>query len=916
MFNKSLIEHIRNSYSELNSLRISISGDEVKGTLYNLLTPFLAFTNTLDNYNRIISFYNQEGSKQQKLLPFYIGISNYYKVFHDIQSGYDPSKVDTSELNRRLIEVQRKFPQRISYLNKKWKVKGLNVKLSRGNKIYFTIESIERRPIVIAPAINDLWVTFNRMEDVSAPMIKSEIDELQIYLDEFLRLNKKYIIFENFNQKIKGSIDIKDIVKLGSKASIEPKAGVLLFTNKTKYKKLISDVKVNDSEISKLFPIAEVKVDRNSEFKVHQQGNKKRKPIIYYASSDYYMGWETIINELDLSHVNTLVFDDFDIILKKEARQDFNYFSTFAEELLENQRSNRIKDIYFLKKDFSFDLDQVLKDFNIDSYPWLLNHIERNYLANSMFSTNVHFELIPVNDSFSNSFWHSFKLIARQLSEEIRKSTNIKDKADFLSAIKFGYDFFDSVNSFCQPTSGRENFNKLISELETITNTVHSISFSKQVNKLKNLKGEMHHSWYKKLNVVAEALSNTCELSYVLIVSKNRSHKDINDAERYLKRKGSEIEYSFIHIDEIDLQGTRQYDFIFFFCLTGKLAKSILLTRYSKRQFLVLNSKMEFGFFKYCFNKYTPIIENLSNFDNKLLLLNLEDQEYLIKQAQHSFDISDYINYQYLKDSKEEIEESINEDGISEEVLDDSLGGNEFEFSFTINRIIQDESKKDVSSTKYSNNEYIMLYFDDSFIRVSSTKYFYLLFEDEEQSESEIKKQAQYLKEGDKVFLMSGFNNDFNELLKYLRKKYDIIDRNIDSADSWRQDLRNKHEELGGVVNATRRYLVANGIRITSPTVDRWLSGLTIYPDSLPQLIELFQHDTNSISSRYHISDILESTQWIAKFRTKLHKEIYLYHIYKTYDMVHQITELELKSIIESLNEVVEVKEILMIQAE
>ena len=41
---------------------------------------------------------------------------------------------------------------------------------------------------------------------------------------------------------------------------------------------------------------------------------------------------------------------------------------------------------------------------------------------------------------------------------------------------------------------------------------------------------------------------------------------------------------------------------------------------------------------------------------------------------------------------------------------------------------------------------------------------------------------------------------------------------------------------------------------------------------------------------------------------------LYFYHIYKNYGMTHQINELELKNIIESLSEVVEVKEILMIQ--
>ena len=88
MFKSELIEFIRKDYKELKELEVEIEGVPLEGTLYNLLTPYLAHKNTIDNQNRVISFYTSEGSKQQKLLPFYIGLSNYYKAFSEIKSEY------------------------------------------------------------------------------------------------------------------------------------------------------------------------------------------------------------------------------------------------------------------------------------------------------------------------------------------------------------------------------------------------------------------------------------------------------------------------------------------------------------------------------------------------------------------------------------------------------------------------------------------------------------------------------------------------------------------------------------------------------------------------------------------------------------------------------------------------------------
>ena len=66
-------------------------------------------------------------------------------------------------------------------------------------------------------------------------------------------------------------------------------------------------------------------------------------------------------------------------------------------------------------------------------------------------------------------------------------------------------------------------------------------------------------------------------------------------------------------------------------------------------------------------------------------------------------------------------------------------------------------------------NIHTLIYFEDGFIRVPDSKQFYLLIDDSEKNNLEIKKQVADLKIGDKIFLMSRFNDDFNELLNFLK---------------------------------------------------------------------------------------------------------------------------------------------------
>lgn len=916
MFNKDLIAYISNSYKEIESLRVSIDDKPLKGTLYNLLTPFLAFTNTLDTHNRIISFYTREGSKQQKLLPFYIGISNYYKVYNEIKADYSEESMDTSELDSMLSEVEKMFPEKFKYLNKDWYFKGLKVKLNRNNKIHLSLESIERNSNKIAPTLQNLLSTLSRTKSINTNEISFKVEALQFYLDEFINSNKKFFELDKIKGDSNSEIDIKDIVKLGTNLNVKPSSGVLLFTSKAKYRQLIKDIQIGDLSITEQFPIAEIKISRDNQFSIKSEGIKGVDPIIYYCSSEYYLGWEVILEELNLNHVNTLIFDDFDFIIKKESRNDFADFKYFTEELKVAQSNSVIKDVYFLQKDYHFNYNEVMEKFGLEAYPWLINHKERGSLNSTGVIENVTFKTLPVTNKCHHDYWLTFKMLSKQLTEEITTTNDINYISELLNGVKLGYQIFDRLNSFFDNDLIEKDYRNYIDKLTELVTRVNSTSYRSKVDVLSQLIDDKIF-YQSKISVVVNVIHHLELKGEVLVISKNDNKLDAEKAKKTILNETG-LSSTFLHIDDTTYLNTKEFKYAFFLTYSGKITKSLFLTKYCKNQFVILNSKMELGYFKYCFIKFTPIISDLSDFDNKLLLLNLENQEYLVDTNKIEFNLDSYIDYSYdVLNVDEEI--PVEEDEIIEEVDVENMNSvdeNEFDFSFVINKIIRNNDfKLNGDRIVSENTANTLLLFEDGYLRTPQTKFYYLL-NDANDSSSDIKKRASELQLNDKIFVMSRFNDDFNELLNYLKGKYKKLNKYYEASYSWRADLINKYEELDGYITSLNRFLGSNDIHVTNPTVDRWVTGLTIYPDCLDQIIDLFQKDKFSKTSRFKKEEILEATDWVAKFRTKLHKQIYLYHVYKNHGMTHQIEELELNKIIERLNEVVSVKEILMIQQE
>jgi len=108
MFKQELIDFIKKDYKEINDFTIKLDGVESDSSnlLYNLLTPYLAHKNNLDGEDRIISFFTKEGSKQQKLFPFYIALSNYVNASKSRDPNY---AIDRKILDNKINDVLTYF---------------------------------------------------------------------------------------------------------------------------------------------------------------------------------------------------------------------------------------------------------------------------------------------------------------------------------------------------------------------------------------------------------------------------------------------------------------------------------------------------------------------------------------------------------------------------------------------------------------------------------------------------------------------------------------------------------------------------------------------------------------------------------------------------------------------------------------
>ena len=300
-------------------------------------------------------------------------------------------------------------------------------------------------------------------------------------------------------------------------------------------------------------------------------------------------------------------------------------------EILQNQKSaqkiKKLKDVYFLDEDSNFHNSKYFEKFKLDFYPWLLNYQERSSLNGENDDKNCH-KTISISDEFGAQFWSRFKTIVLQLNLILKIETNLEGKAKILTLLRKGYDLLSRITSFYHPDVKFE-IRDYLRELKVFNELIESSSLKDKIIGLEEVI-ESNLLLNEKIKSISSIIKNKAR-SKSVIVSKNNNSEDKKEAQRIIFDETNQ-KIEFIGLDELKPSTLKNYDNAFFLHFSGKYTRTLFLLKFCENQFIILNNKSETGYYRKCFQNFVPEIIELSDFDNKLILLNLEEQEELIER--------------------------------------------------------------------------------------------------------------------------------------------------------------------------------------------------------------------------------------------------------------------------------------------
>ena len=175
--------------------------------------------------------------------------------------------------------------------------------LSSSRKIAIEIESIEKFPNYRKPELINIINQFEKSPNYIE--IKSIMNIAQNQLDKLAKNYQEEVLIEKI--KLAKLIVNRGNIWVGASLDRKPASGVLLFTNKLKYKSLINNTEFNDKPISKIIPIVEIKQKRKSGELYYDE---IEKPPYIFINQDYLVELKEIIKDLKVDYIDTI--DDFE----------------------------------------------------------------------------------------------------------------------------------------------------------------------------------------------------------------------------------------------------------------------------------------------------------------------------------------------------------------------------------------------------------------------------------------------------------------------------------------------------------------------------------------------------------------------------------------------------------------------------
>ena len=311
---ESFLGHIFETYPELKSLKLELQGDTINFTDVNYLLPYLAFTNSLDQENRLINVFHPPFSDHHIMIPFYIALAVFKKEVDKMRGTLQP------------IE------------------NGLVV-LYRGDKLRLDSIDFENERIRFRYSTKTGYLPF---EELMGPLVRPYSRKQKEKLAEIRLLIEEYqIVHSNSIQKL---LDTPKVLK-------KPlESGVIIFSTKGKFKTIFQSLKASGIRINDKILAYEAIYERNSNSHRYEainelslskySSNSVKRPFILLAS---YMD----INLIDkfrneFPHLDTIVFDEAEDKLDK-----IDGILPDIKSKLKSDERHSLRDVYLLTSDTS-----------------------------------------------------------------------------------------------------------------------------------------------------------------------------------------------------------------------------------------------------------------------------------------------------------------------------------------------------------------------------------------------------------------------------------------------------------------------------------------------------------------------------------------------------------------------------------
>ena len=786
---KEVSKEITRLFPDIEFTKLAFGTSKVDEWVESSLLPFLFYQNTVDSKHRVVNLFLPESSISKNMVPIYIAMGFYRKAIERAQNKsifknntfLGESKQVVTRNNSKICSIRL-----IDFISQ-------NIRLNDGSCIDF--DSMYK--------LN--WELYRNAKDV-----KEQIDS-------YLKIGKNIKNANNGN-----------IFNFHIQPNETDYEGAIIFTNVNDFISKLRSTKVCGENILDYIHIKKVIYCKDTEsYKVETISSKRKtsdKPVsILVSSLDNAYDFKKIISSLapTLNHIKTVIWDDFDDILKLKKNESVNFdddvIGSIKTNYFDRVIDKSLKDIYLINKNHNIDIHSIIKKLELGDvyYPWLLKPAEKLAFEESdCIKSQI---IISVIDN--SNYYITRNRINDLINSWKQLATDYSLGGEVIKNVSFLYELLDKMQTFYDI----ENLNsKIISYCGLLDEFKNQWFQNNQDCGIIDSTVNLCNSFVaKNLNFkipIIENELNKIQLTNgtVIIFSKNQERIDQLYLEKKLNNSFSNLKFVFKTSSDIIKESPLCANLpsaVFYLDFRGKLQTAPFINIYSKNQIFVIDNQ-ELNYLKKTHNYNKKIFSEVSSDSNKLALLNLDGSQYILNDE----------NIEFIMPVEKQISEV--------EKVDE----------FTINSLeafVKSIFKNNIplaNKTSSKLNEYIVFFDDGSTLIEAHSKKVFVFDETNSLDQSWISIEA--LQPNNEILTLNR-GGEIKDLINELLLKKESYSPIIRNDKKWRDHIKNYMINNSLDLQSIADVFTNNGFKIHEMSIDNWIDGYVSTPQKFKELLIL-----------------------------------------------------------------------------